>query len=48
MFPPPGDLHDPGIEPRSPALQEDPLLSEPAGKRIKKKKNDLSVMLKIK
>ena len=37
-FPPPGDLHDPGIEPGSPALQEDPLLSEPAGKPIKKKK----------
>ena len=24
-FPSPGDLHDPGIEPRSPALQADPL-----------------------
>ena len=28
-FPPPGDLLDPGIEPRSPALQADSLLSEP-------------------
>ena len=28
----PGDLPDPGIEPRSPALQEDSLLSEPSGK----------------
>ena len=27
--PPPGDLPDPGIEPRSPALQVDPLPSEP-------------------
>ena len=27
-FPSPGDLSDPGIEPRSPELQADPLLSE--------------------
>ena len=31
-FPPPGDLPDPGIEPGSPALQADSLLSEPPGK----------------
>ena len=32
-FPSPGDLPDPGIEPRSPALQaEDALPSEPPGK----------------
>ena len=31
-FPSPGDLPNPGIEPRSPALQEDTLLSEPPGK----------------
>ena len=31
-FPSPGDLHNPGIEPRSPALQADALLSEPPGK----------------
>ena len=31
-FPPPGDLHDPGIEPRSPALQAEALPSEPPGK----------------
>ena len=30
-FPSPGDLPDPGIEPRSPALQADALLSEPQG-----------------
>ena len=30
--PPPGDLPNPGIEPRSPALQSDSLLSEPPGK----------------
>ena len=28
----PGDLTDPGIEPRSPTLQADSLLSEPTGK----------------
>ena len=31
-FPSPGDLPDPGIEPGSPALQADTLLSEPPGK----------------
>ena len=31
-FPSPGDLPDPGIEPRSPALQADALLSELPGK----------------
>ena len=31
-FPPPGDLPDPGIEPGSPTLQVDALLSEPPGK----------------
>jgi len=31
-FPSPGDLHDPGIEPRSPVLQADALPSEPPGK----------------
>ena len=38
-FPSPGDLPDPGIEPRPPALQADALLSEPPGKShlIKKK-----------
>ena len=30
-FPTPGDLPDPGIEPRSPALQADSLPSEPPG-----------------
>jgi len=33
-FPSPGDLPDPGIEPRSPALQADSLLSELPGKPI--------------
>ena len=31
-YPSPGDLPDPGIEPRSPALQVDSLLSEQQGK----------------
>ena len=33
-FPSPGDLHDPGIEPRSPVLQADSLQSEPSGKTL--------------
>ena len=33
-FPTPGDLPDPGIESRSPALQADTLLSEPPGKTV--------------
>ena len=31
-FPSPEDLPDPGVEPRSPELQADSLLSEPPGK----------------
>ena len=31
LFPFPGDLPDPGIEPRSPALEADALTSEPPG-----------------
>ena len=31
-FPSPGDLPNPGVEPRSPALQADTLPSEPPGK----------------
>ena len=34
-FPSPGDLPDPGFEPRPPALQADSLLSEPPGKPLK-------------
>ena len=33
-FPSPGDLPDSGIEPRSPALQADSLLSESPGKLL--------------
>ena len=33
-FPSPEDLPDPGIEPRSPALEADALTSEPPGKKV--------------
>ena len=33
-LPSPGELPDPGIEPRSPTLQADSLLSEPPGKMM--------------
>ena len=32
LFPSPGDLPNPGIEPRSPALWADSLAAEPSGK----------------
>ena len=32
QLPSPEDLSNPGIEPRSPTLQADPLLAEPPGK----------------
>ena len=34
LFPSPGDLPDPEMEPRSPALQADTLPSEPQGKNL--------------
>ena len=34
LFPSPGDLPNPGIEPWSPALQADSLPAEPPGKRV--------------
>ena len=34
-FPSPGDLPNPGIEPRSPTLEADALTSEPPGKPLK-------------
>ena len=42
-FPSPGNLPDPGMEPRSPALQEDSLPSEPPGKPRKKRKLEATV-----
>src|SRR5574337_976659 len=38
-FPSPGDLPNPGIEPRSPALRADALPSEPPGKPSCSKKS---------
>ena len=38
-FPSPGDLLNPGIETRSPALQADALSSEPPGKQCKSRKS---------
>ena len=35
-FPSPGDLLDPGIEPMTPGLQVDSLLSEPPGSLLNK------------
>ena len=47
-FPTPGDLTDPGIEPRSPALQADSLPSETPGKptvyKLSKNKLELAVV----
>ena len=37
-FPSPGDLPNPGIKPRSPALQADSSSSEPPGKTLKKER----------
>ena len=46
-LPSPGDLPDPGIEPRSPALQADALPSEPPGKPIMAEE-ELKSLLKVK
>ena len=44
-FPFPGDLPDPGVEPRSPGLQADTLLPEPPGQSLGK--SSLSEMISI-
>ena len=46
-FPSPGDLPNPGIEPRSPALQADSLLSEPPEKWPKREKKVGFTLLKL-
>ena len=43
-MPPPGDLPNPGIEPRSPALQVDSLPAEPPGKPKNTEVCSLSVL----
>ena len=45
-FPSPGDLPDPGIEPRSPALQADALPSEPPGKS-KEVRAELGLIVRV-
>ena len=45
--PPPGDLSNPGIEPRSPPLQADSLLSEPPGKPKNTGVGSLSLLQRI-
>ena len=42
--PPPGDLPNPGIEPRSPVLQVDSLQSEPPGKHKNTRVGSLSLL----
>ena len=42
-FPSPGDLPNPGIEPRSPALREDALPSEPLGKSCHTQKSTKTI-----
>ena len=44
-FPSPGDLPNPGIESRSPALQEDSLPSNPPGKAMNTEVGNLSLLL---
>ena len=44
--PPPGDLLNSGVKPRSPALQEDSLLSEPPGNPVNTGVGGLSLLQK--
>ena len=46
-FPSPGDLHTPGIKPRSPALQVDSLPAEPQGKPKNTGVHSLSLLQRI-
>ena len=46
-FPSPGDLANPGIEPRSPSLQADSLLAEPQGKPKNTGVGSLSLLQQI-
>ena len=45
--PPPGDLPDPQIEPRSPALQADSLPSEPPGKSVDEMADQVCIFLDL-
>ena len=44
--PPPGDLPNPGIEPRSPPFQVDFLLSEPPDTRVDPRSNMAGVLIR--
>ena len=44
LHPPPGDLPNPEIKPRSPTLQADSLLSEPPGKPMNSGVRSLSLL----
>ena len=44
-FPPPGDLPNPGIEPRSPAFQAEALTSEPPGMDVQMQMHQSRVLL---
>ena len=46
-FPPPGDLPNPGMEPRSPALQADSLPAEPPGQPKNTAVGSLSLLQRI-
>ena len=45
-LPSPGDLPDPGIEPRSPTLQANSLPSEPTGRQGKRKSKQITVSMR--
>ena len=47
LWPPPGDLPNPGIEPRSPASQVDSLPAEPPGKPMNTGVDSLSLLQRI-
>ena len=44
-FPSPGDLPDPGIEPRSPTLEAEALTSEPPGKPITNEEEEIQLLV---
>ena len=46
-FPPPGDLPNPGIKPRSPTLQVDSLPAEPQGKPNNSRVGSLFLLLDL-
>ena len=47
-FPSPGDLPDPGIEPRSPILEADALTSEPPGQENSRNTSTSALLIRLK